>query len=104
MVTPRRPHRGHRLGLPWAARKYLLGARSQLTADGGVRNGGIVRLRYLDLHLYGEKDWERYLRGLQREWGPLIRDKRRVWRERKAAARQRAREARRLRRAPAAVR
>jgi hypothetical protein len=94
MVTPSRPHRGHRLGLPFAARRYLLGARVKFTDDGGVKNGSIVRLRHLVLKL-NDADWETYLRDLRREWAPVIAAKREVWRQRKAAARERAREARR---------
>jgi hypothetical protein len=94
MVTPSRPHRGHRLGLPWAARKWLLGARPYYDDDEILRNSGIVRLRHLIVR-GSDEDWERYLRDLRREWGPVVREKRRVWRERKAAAKERAREARR---------
>jgi hypothetical protein len=95
MVTPRRPHRGHRLGLPWAARKWLLGARVEFTDSGGVTNSGIVRLEHLIIKARTTADWERYLRDLQAEWGPTIAAKRVVWRQRKAEARERAREARR---------
>jgi hypothetical protein len=95
MVTPSRPHRGHRLGLPWAAKKYLLGARPKLTDDGGIKNGCIVRLRHLVLKL-NDEDWKTYLRDLRREYGPLVREKRAVWKARKAAAKERAREARKL--------
>jgi hypothetical protein len=93
VATPKRPHRGHRLGLPWAAKKYLLGARVKFTDDGGVKNGCIVRLRHLILKL-NDEDWEQYLRDLWKEYGPLVRAKREIWRQRKAAARERAREAR----------
>jgi hypothetical protein len=95
MVTPRRPHRGHRLGLPWAAKKYLLGARVKFTDDGGVKNGCIVRWRFLILHLADDEAWEAYLRDLRREWAATIAAKRALWRQRKAAAKERAREARR---------
>jgi hypothetical protein len=95
MVTPSRPHRGHRLGLPWAARKWLLGARPYYDADEKLRNSGIVRLQHLIVKARTDEDWERYLRDLQAEWGPTIAAKRVVWRERKAQARERAKEARR---------
>jgi hypothetical protein len=72
MVTPSRPHRGHRLGLPWAARKWLLGARPYFADDdvGTLRNSGIVRLQHLVVR-GGDENWERYLRDLQAEWGPV---------------------------------
>jgi hypothetical protein len=83
-------------GLPWAARKWLLGARPYWTDGdpGELRNSGIVRLQHL---VVGGDDetWERYLAALRKEYGPLVREKRRIWRERKAAAKERAREARR---------
>jgi hypothetical protein len=94
MVTPRRPHRGHRLGLPWAARKWLLGARVYYDDNDELRNSGIVRLQHLVIKARSDSDWERYLDELQREWGPTVAAKRAVWRERKAAAKERAREAR----------
>jgi hypothetical protein len=94
MVTPKRPHRGHRLGLPWAARKWLLGARPYYDDDEILRNSGIVRLQHLIVRARTDEDWERYLRDLQAEWGPTIAAKRRQWRERKAQARERAKEAR----------
>jgi hypothetical protein len=97
MVTPSRPHRGHRLGLPWAARKWLLGARPYYADDGegALMNSGIVRLQHLIVRARTEEDWQKYLAGLQAEWGPTIAAKRRIWRQRKAVARERAREARR---------
>jgi hypothetical protein len=95
MASPRRPHRGHRLGLPWAARRWLLGARVYWTDDGELRNSGIVRLQHLIIKARTDSDWEKYLRDLEREWAPTIAVKRALWRERKAAARQAAREARR---------
>jgi hypothetical protein len=96
MATPKRPHRGHRLGLPWAARKYLLGARP-FYDDGGegvLRNSGIWRLCFLVVKAKTEEDWRAYLADLQAEWGPVVRAKRAVWRERKAVARKAAQEAR----------
>ena len=95
MVTPSRPHRGHRLGLPWAARLWLLGARPYYDDNDELRNSGIVRLQHLIVRARTEEDWQKYLAELQREWGPIVREKRAVWRQRKVAARQRAREARR---------
>jgi hypothetical protein len=96
MVTPRRPHRGHRLGLPWAARKYLLGARSYFLDDdkGTLVNSGIERWRYLICRIIDDVAWQKYLRDLEAEWAPTIAGKRVQWKARKAAARQRAREAR----------
>jgi hypothetical protein len=88
-VTKPRRHIGVLPGLPWAARKWLLGARPELTEDGGVTNSGIVRLRYLVVRGYTDDVWAKYLTDLQREWGPAVREKRRVWRERRAAARSR---------------
>jgi hypothetical protein len=99
MVTPSRPHRGHRLGLPWAARKWLLGARVYYDANGEIRNDGIVRLQHLIIKARTDEDWQRYLDELQAEWGPVVAAKRAVWRERKALARERGREARRRARA-----
>jgi hypothetical protein len=95
MATPKRPHRGHRLGLPWAARKYLLGARPYYDDDDELRNSGIVRLQHLIIKARTDADWQRYLDELQAEWGPVVAAKRAVWRARKAAARERAKEARR---------
>jgi hypothetical protein len=80
MVTPRRPHRGHRLGLPWAARLWLLGRRLYFHAAGELRNSGIVRLQHLIVRARTEEDWQKYLAELQDTWGPLVREKRRVWR------------------------
>jgi hypothetical protein len=96
VATPKRPHRGHRLGLPWAARKYLLGARPYYAdnGEGELRNSGIVRLQHLIIKARTEEDWQKYLDDLQREWGPVVAAKRRIWKARKAAARERAREAR----------
>jgi hypothetical protein len=88
MVTPRRPHRGHRLGLPWAARLWLLGRRPYFDAAGELRNSGIVRLQHLIVRARTEEDWQKYLAELQDTWGPLVR----------------AREARKAARAAAAAR
>jgi hypothetical protein len=85
-VTARRKHIGILPGLPWAARKWLLGARPKFTDDGELLNSGIVRLRHLVVG-GGDENWERYLAELRREYGPLVREKREVWRQRKAAAR-----------------
>jgi hypothetical protein len=93
-VTARRKHIGILPGLPWAARKWLLGARVYYDDNDEIRNSGIVRWRYLILHLVDDAAWERYLQDLRKEYAPLIREKRAVWRERKAAARQAAKEAR----------
>jgi hypothetical protein len=91
MVTPKRPHRGHRLGLPWAARKWLLGARVYYDDNDELRNSGIVRLQHLIVRARSDEDWQRYLDDLQAEWDPVIRAKREIWRQRKAAAKERAR-------------
>jgi hypothetical protein len=90
-VTKPRKHIGILPGLPWAARKYLLGARPKFTDDGELLNSGIVRLQHLIVRARSDEDWEKYLRDLQREWGPVVRAKREVWRQRKAQARERAR-------------
>jgi hypothetical protein len=90
MVTPRRPHRGRKLGLPFSARRWLLGARPRLTGDGGVANGGIVRLRHLIVHASTDAAWAAYLDDLQRQWGPTVRSKQKIWRQRRAEARKRA--------------
>jgi hypothetical protein len=92
--TPKRPFRGHRLGLCWQARKYLLGARVVHVSDTEIRNLGLVRWRFLIARIYDDEDWERYLRALRAEWAPAIAAKREVWRQRKALARERAKEAR----------
>jgi hypothetical protein len=94
MVTPSRPHRGHRLGLPWAARKYLLGARVYYDDNDELRNSGIVRLQHLIVRARSDEDWQKYLDDLQAEWGPVVAAKRAIWKARKAAARQAAKEAR----------
>jgi hypothetical protein len=94
-VTKPRKHIGILPGLPFAGRKYLLGARVYFTDDGEIRNSGIVRWRYLILHLIDDEAWERYLAGLRKEYAPLIAEKRELWRQRKALAKQRAKEARR---------
>jgi hypothetical protein len=93
-VTKPRKHIGILPGLPFSARRWLLGARVYFTDDGEIRNSGIVRWRYLILHLVDDEAWERYLAGLRKEYAPLIREKREIWRQRKAAARQAAKEAR----------
>jgi hypothetical protein len=96
-VTKPRRHIGILPGLPWAARKWLLGARVYYAddGDGEIRNSGIVRLQHLIIKARTEEDWQKYLDDLQREWGPTVAAKRAVWKARKAAARQRAREVRR---------
>jgi hypothetical protein len=82
----------------------LLGRRPYFDAAGELRNSGIVRLQHLIVRARTEEDWQKYLAELQDTWGPLVREKRRVWRERKALARERAREARKAARAAAAAR
>jgi hypothetical protein len=94
MVTPKRPHRGHRLRLPWAARRWLLGARPYYDENDALRNSGIVRLQHLIVRARSEEEWQKYLAELQAEWGPVVAAKRAQWRERKAAARERTKEAR----------
>jgi hypothetical protein len=94
-VTKPRKHIGILPGLPFSARRWLLGARPYYDDNDELRNSGIVRWRFLILHLADDEAWERYLRDLQTEYAPLIREKRALWRERKAQARERAREARR---------
>jgi hypothetical protein len=71
MATPKRPHRGHRLGLPWAARRWLLGARVYYDDNDEIRNSGIARLRFLVVG-GDDENWKRYLAELQREYGPLV--------------------------------
>jgi hypothetical protein len=93
-VTKPRKHIGILPGLPFSARRWLLGARPYFDDNDELRNSGIVRLRHLIVG-GGDENWERYLRDLQREYGPLVAEKRRIWRQRKAAAKERAREARR---------
>jgi hypothetical protein len=100
-VTRPRKHIGILPGLPWAARKYLLGARPYYGADERLRNSGIVRLQHLIVRARSEEDWQRYLAELQREYGPLVREKRAIWRQRKALARQAAKQARQRVTAPA---
>jgi hypothetical protein len=97
-VTKPRKHIGILPGLPWAARKWLLGARVYYDDNDELRNSGIVRLQHLIVRARSDEDWQRYLDELQREWGPTVAAKRAVWRERKAAAKERAREARKARR------
>jgi hypothetical protein len=94
-VTKPRKHIGILPGLPWAARRWLLGARPYFDDAGELRNSGIVRLQHLIVRARTDADWEGYLQNLQREYAPLIREKREIWRQRKALARERAREARR---------
>jgi hypothetical protein len=94
-VTKPRKHIGILPGLPFSARRWLLGARPYFDDNDELRNSGIVRLQHLIVRARTDEDWERYLRDLQAEWGPAVREKRAVWRQRKAAARERAREARR---------
>jgi hypothetical protein len=91
-VTKPRRHIGILPGLPFAARRWLLGGRLWY-ANGELRNSGIARLMFLGVGGDDER-WKQYTTALQKEFGPLVREKRRVWRERKAAARERAREAR----------
>jgi hypothetical protein len=93
-VTKPRKHIGILPGLPFSARRWLLGARVYFTDDGEIRNSSIVRWRYLILHLIDDEAWERYLAGLRTEYAPLIAEKREQWRQRKALAKQRAQEAR----------
>jgi|GraSoiStandDraft_41_1057321.scaffolds.fasta_scaffold50348_5 hypothetical protein len=82
MVTPSRPHRGHRLGLPWAARKWLLGARVYYDDNDELRNSGIVRLQHLIVRARSDEDWQKYLDDLQAEWGPVVAAKRAIWKAR----------------------
>ena len=98
MTRPRK-HIGILPGLPFSARRWLLGARVYYDTNDELRNSGIVRWRFLLLHLSDDEAWEKYLQDLRKEYAPLIRAKRAVWRQRKAAARERAREARRRARA-----
>jgi hypothetical protein len=93
-VTKPRKHIGILPGLPFSARRWLLGARVYYTEDGELRNSGIVRLQHLIIKARSDEEWQRYLDELQREWGPTIAAKREVWRQRKAVARQAAAEAR----------
>jgi hypothetical protein len=93
-MTKPRKHIGILPGLPFSARRWLLGARVYYDDAGELRNSGIVRWRYLILHLIDDEAWETYLRDLRREWAPTVAAKREIWRQRKAAARQRAKEAR----------
>ena len=93
-VTKPRKHIGILPGLPFSARRWLLGARPYFDDNDELRNSGIVRLQHLIVRARTDEDWERYLAELQREYGPLVAEKRAVWRQRKAAARERAREAR----------
>jgi hypothetical protein len=94
-MTKPRKHIGILPGLPFAARRWLLGARPYFDDAGELRNSGIVRLQHLIVRARTDEDWERYLRELQAEWGDVVSSKRAIWRERKAVARERAREARR---------
>lgn len=86
-MTKPRKHIGILPGLPWAARKWLLGARVYYDDNDEIRNSGIVRWRHLILKLNDDEAWERYLQDLRKEYAPLIREKRELWRQRKAAAR-----------------
>lgn len=94
-MTKPRKHIGILPVLPFAARRWLLGARPYYTEGdpGELRNSSIVRLRHLIVG-GGDEGWERYLKALRKEYGPLVREKRKIWRQRKAEARQRARAAR----------
>jgi hypothetical protein len=93
-VTKPRKHIGILPGLPFSARRWLLGARVYYTEDGELRNSGIVRLQHLIIKARSDEEWQRYLDELQREWGPTVAAKRAIWKARKAAARQAAKEAR----------
>jgi hypothetical protein len=96
-VTKPRKHIGILPGLPWAARKWLLGARVYYDDNDELRNSGIVRLQHLIIKARTDADWQRYLDGLQAEWGPVVRAKREV-RQAAREARKAARAARKARR------
>jgi hypothetical protein len=92
-VTTPRPHIAILPGLPFAARRWLLGGRVYHDDNGELRNSSIARLMFLGVG-GGDESWKQYTAALEKEYGPLVREKRRIWRERKAAARERAKEAR----------
>jgi hypothetical protein len=58
-TLPRRKLRPNRL--PMGAARWLLGRDPELTDNGGVRHGSIVRWRHLIVHKSGLEDWHAFL-------------------------------------------
>jgi hypothetical protein len=73
------------------ALRLLLGKRPTLYEDGTRRHGAIVRYRYLFARCYSDEDWQAHQRELRKEFGPLVREHRRLVRERRAEAKARRR-------------
>lgn len=62
MTTPVRPFREKRHArLPAGAVRWLLGAEARMDEHGGIKNGSIVRWRYLSARKASRQEWEEYL-------------------------------------------
>jgi hypothetical protein len=85
-MTKPKPRLGRLPGLHMGALRLLLGAEP----IGGVKHGSIVRYRHLIAHCYSEADWEAHKKALQKEFGPLVREHRRLCRQRRLEAKSRA--------------
>jgi hypothetical protein len=95
-MTPPRPRIGRLLGLHPGAIRWLLGARPEQREDGSRRHGAIVRYRYLFAHACTTEAWDEHTAALWKEYGPVVREHRRLRRQRKAAAKERIRERRKV--------
>jgi hypothetical protein len=71
-MTAPRPFLPRLPGLPFAARRWLVGADSWMDEDGRVHNSGIVRWRYLIAKKPLAADWELFLASVWGEHGPGI--------------------------------
>jgi hypothetical protein len=86
-MTAPRPRIGRLPGLHMGALRLLLGKEPTLYDDGSRRHGSIVRYRYLFARCYTDEDWEALKKALRKEFGPLVREHRRLRRQRRAEAR-----------------
>jgi hypothetical protein len=68
------------------ALRLLLGKKPTLYADGSRRHGSITRYRYLFARCYTTEDWEAHQKALRKEFGPLVREHKRLCRQRRAEA------------------
>jgi hypothetical protein len=58
--------------LPAGARRWLLGATPQLTPNGGVTHGAIVRWQHLILHKSGSEEWAAFQDAFWNEYRDIM--------------------------------